>query len=468
MAKCSPRLWVSGKGTASSTKVDLAALDRVGGLGSHGNGGDEMVSYLGNVVRLLRDPQGVYRDVRDQAPVGQALLVAMGSAILLMILVERAQWSALTVQMADGIWIRPRMGRGLAGVFPWTIGTVLFDAIPSAGMLVLFVAVVLTPTLLLLVGWADKEQHVAILLRQDYAATLSVVLTAGNLAIWITLPLLGLLQFQARQMTRVEVFGVLGWLFLFGWGILAGQLVVAVQVLFQTGWGKAALISLFSFASLLALPVVMRMASFICASPFLILLLLFLLRDRVDDLLRHSRSRESFRRGLEAATLNPADASAHYQLGLLYQQRRDRAGAIRSFTRAVEIDPGEIDAQYQLGRLAREENRLPEALRYFEAVLARDPAHAQREVWREVGRVYYAAGQYGDALDMFGRFLEARPSDAEARYWCGMTYHQLGRTVEAEAEMLACLEAVRTSPSYKSRREREWRTLAESYLRGRR
>ena len=269
-------------------------------------------------------------------------------------------------------------------------------------------------------------------------------------------------------MTRVEAFGVIGWLFLLGWCLFAVQLVVAVQALFQTGWGKATLISLLSFASLLALPLLMRMASFICASPFLILLLLFLLRDRVDDFLRHSRSRESFRRGLEAATLNPADASAHYQLGLLYQQRGDRAEAIRSFTRAIEIDPGEMDAQYQLGRLAREENRLPEALRHFEAVLARDPAHSQREVWREVGRVYYAAGQYGDALEMLGRFLEARPSDAEGRYWRGMTYHQLGRIEEAEVEMLACLEAIRTSPTYKSRREREWRTLAESYLRGRR
>ncbi len=427
-----------------------------------------MVSYLGKVVGLLRDPQRVYRNVRDQAPVGQALTVALGSTILLMILVERVQRSALVPLRTDGLWIRPRPGRGLAGAFPWSFGTVLFDAIPSAGMLVLFVAVVLVPTLLLLVGWVDREQPVAVLLRQDYAGTLAAALTAGNLAIWIMLPLLGVLQFQAGKMTRVEAFGVIGWLFLLGWGLFAVQLVVAVQALFQTGWGKAALISLLSFASLLALPLLMRMASFICASPFLILLLLFLLRDRVDDLLRHSRSRESFRRGLEAATLNPADASAHYQLGLLYQQRGDRAEAIRSFTRAIEIDPGEMDAQYQLGRLAREENRLPEALRHFEAVLARDPAHSQREVWREVGRVYYAAGQYGDALEMLGRFLEARPSDAEGRYWRGMTYHQLGRIEEAEVEMLACLEAIRTSPTYKSRREREWRTLAESYLRRRR
>jgi tetratricopeptide (TPR) repeat protein len=426
-----------------------------------------MMSYVGKLTRLLRDPIEFYRSIRDQSPVGPALMLSWVSAVLFVTFYQLIEQTISVRGPGGGIWIRPRSGGGLLTSSPWGVGSALLGSITTAGMLVLFVAVLLVPTLLLLVSVYDRERRLALLLRQEYASTATAALSAASLALWIALPLLIFLYVQTPRMSRLEVRGALGWIVVLVLSIVAGQLTIAVRVLFQTPWLAAALLSLLAFLSLLALPLLMRMASFLCASPFLILLLLFLLRDRVDDFFRHSRSRESFRRSLEAATLNPADASAHYNLGLLYQQRGDRAEAARSFQRAVEIDPREIDAQYQLGRLAREENRLPEALRHFEVVIALDPTHSQREVWREVGRVYYAAGQYEDALAMFGQFLSARPSDAEGRYWCGMTYHQLGRRVEAEVEMLACVEAVRTSPDYKSRREREWRSLAETYLRGR-
>ena len=54
----------------------------------------------------------------------------------------------------------------------------------------------------------------------------------------------------------------------------------------------------------------------ILASPFLLLMLFFLLRGYLARVTRTQRARESFKQNLEAATLNPADASAHYNLGL--------------------------------------------------------------------------------------------------------------------------------------------------------
>jgi len=239
-------------------------------------------------------------------------------------------------------------------------------------------------------------------------------------------------------------------------------------VLFNLRRLPAILLTLLSLGSLIALPVVIQAASMVCASPFLIVLLLFLLRDRIDDLLRHRRSRESYRRHLEVATINPADASAHYNLGLLCLQQGDLVAAKASFERAVAIDSREIDAHYELGRLAREENRPGEALTHFEQVIAQDPAHAQHEVWREVGQVYYAAGQNSDALAMLDRFLQQRPSDAEGRYWRGMVLDRLGRRDEAVSEMHQCIDAVRTSPSYKYRHEKRWLTNAENFLRERR
>ena len=55
---------------------------------------------------------------------------------------------------------------------------------------------------------------------------------------------------------------------------------------------------------------------------------------------RHRRHRllvapaPEFRRSMEAATINPRDASAHYQLGLIYQYRRQYAEAISRFRKS--------------------------------------------------------------------------------------------------------------------------------------
>src|SRR5262245_17624158 len=47
--------------------------------------------------------------------------------------------------------------------------------------------------------------------------------------------------------------------------------------------------------------------------------------------------RQSFRRHLESCTINERDAEAHYQLGLIYQRRRQHGEAAARFKRAAEI-----------------------------------------------------------------------------------------------------------------------------------
>ncbi|MFL6277972.1 MAG: tetratricopeptide repeat protein, partial [Blastocatellia bacterium] len=183
------------------------------------------------------------------------------------------------------------------------------------------------------------------------------------------------------------------------------------------------------------------------------------------DLIGQQRAREDFKRHLEIATLNPADASAHYNLGLIYQQRGQLDEARRSFSRAIEIDQNETDAYYQLGRISREEGRFSEAIQHFDAVVQRNQDHSQSEVWREVGRTYFEAGQTIDATAAFERFLARRPSDAEGHYRYGLALAQLGRSEEAAAEMRACISAARTAPAYKYRTEKRWMSDAEAFLR---
>lgn len=180
---------------------------------------------------------------------------------------------------------------------------------------------------------------------------------------------------------------------------------------------------------------------------------------------RAHRARASFKQNLEAATLNPADASAHYNLGLLHLKRNELDEARQRFERAVEIDPDEVDAHFQLGRISRTQNRYADAIKHYEQVVTRDPAHAQHEIWREIGATYIAAGQYEDAREALERFLEHRGSDPEGLYLMGRALAGLGQKTEAAERLRACIEAVQSAPAYNYRTEKRWLIEAQQFLR---
>ena len=85
----------------------------------------------------------------------------------------------------------------------------------------------------------------------------------------------------------------------------------------------------------------------------LLIIVFMLLRGYFSDIMGTQRAKAAFKQNLESATLNPADASAHYNLGLIHQSRGELDQARERFERALQIDEGEIDASYQLGRIAR-------------------------------------------------------------------------------------------------------------------
>jgi tetratricopeptide (TPR) repeat protein len=194
-------------------------------------------------------------------------------------------------------------------------------------------------------------------------------------------------------------------------------------------------------------------------------MLFMLLRGYFTEFSRSQRARASFKQNLEAATLNPADASAHYNLGLIHQQRGELEAARERFERAIQIDPEEVDAHYQLGRIARQQKQPIEAIKHFEQVVIRDQTHSQYEVWREVGATYIAAGQYDDARTALERFLEHRESDPEGLYLAGRAHAGLGHQREAASLMEACINAVKTAPAYKYRLEKRWLNEAQQFLR---
>jgi hypothetical protein len=185
------------------------------------------------------------------------------------------------------------------------------------------------------------------------------------------------------------------------------------------------------------------------ASPFILYVGWQYLRGDIADVQSIFGRRQSYKRHLHAATLNPRDAEAHYQLGLLHQHRRELEEAKSRFSKAVEIDPREIDAHYQLGRLAREEGRFEDAIRHFEEVVRQDEAYARHEIWREIGATYLASTSWPNARWALDKYVGKRPHDPEGLLLLGQAFLALDEKALAEDALRRCIESVDTMPAFR-------------------
>lgn len=176
--------------------------------------------------------------------------------------------------------------------------------------------------------------------------------------------------------------------------------------------------------------------------------------------------RQNFKRQLELATINPHDADAHYQLGLIYLQRRLPGEAEARFRRALEIDPNEPEALFQLGRLLRyQEGRGDEARQYLERGAFIDPKLSSHEVWRELGAVALNAGRIDEALQHLGRYAGLREYDPEGLVLYARALRAAGRPAEASAALQQAIDAVQGAPKFRRRELARWEREARQELR---
>jgi tetratricopeptide (TPR) repeat protein len=414
------------------------------------------------------------REVRDRAPLAAVGLMAFGSQLLYFI---STQWLAGS--------------RGFLVAGPGVVMRLLFQATLS----LLLLGGVLVPIIAFVANVFERRGRFSLLLQQEYASLASTFLYALVMANLLTIPIAIFFHFSGFQASyvaqslesaaQVETWlrlppdvraqlqlllrdpvivaaGLFRTVKLF---VLVVGTVLSVREVFRVSALRAFAISVVGLAlALFISPLWTLLLSPVLASPFLLLMLFVLIRGYISGVLRTQRARESFKQNLEAATLNPADSSAHYNLGLIHQQRGEVDAARERFERALQIDADEIDAHYQLGRIALQQKRFGDAVRHFEQVVSRDPSHSQHEIWREVGATYIAAGQFEDARDALERFLEHRPSDPEALYLMGRAHAGLGHRREAASSMQACIEAVKTAPAYKYRADKRWLNEAQQFI----
>ena len=329
---------------------------------------------------------------------------------------------------------------------------------PSFFTAVLGMAVLYIPCLILLVAMAGANASFSVLLRRDYGPLLTCGLMAWAAAhLPVALAGLGLEPLGLSEKTALGLWITSAICF----GLL---MALGLRMLFGINYSKGILlVSIAAFSFSIQAKLFASVSPYLF-SPFILFYAYNMFRGDIGDIGFSLRQRQGFRRSMEAATINPRDASAHYQLGLIYQYRRQYAEAISRFEKAIKIDNEETDAHFQLGRIAREQGRLQDAINHFSVVLEQDDKHAHSEIWREIGATYLAASMFTEAKDALQKFIERREYDPEGLYYYGKTLEQLEQRDEAREVFARCVEAVKTMPSYRYREQRKWDKLARDRL----
>ncbi|MDX1984537.1 MAG: tetratricopeptide repeat protein [Bryobacteraceae bacterium] len=313
------------------------------------------------------------------------------------------------------------------------------------------VLILLPVAMLIVIRW-DRLGGAGVVFRRDYVPAAVCVLMAWA-ACYLPLAAARLLRVFVPDPVAIVVFAY----FLF-------LSAAALRTVMGTGFlhaGIALAAGLFAAMAVRLFPG----PGMYLFSPFYLFFAYRLFATDIELTLQGLGSRQRLKRQLEAAAINPRDGDAQFQLGLIYQQRRNYAAAIPHFEKAVAIDPSEAGPHFELGRIAREQQRLNDARAHFEKAAAIDNKHSSSEVLREFGATSLALSRPEEALGALEVFCQRRPFDPEGQYWYGMTLRRLNREQEARQAFQAAVEAVDTAPGHRRRQVSGWKSLAEKELR---
>jgi Tfp pilus assembly protein PilF len=245
-------------------------------------------------------------------------------------------------------------------------------------------------------------------------------------------------------------------------------MVFAVRTVFGAEYAAAILVVCVAWLALSAGMYVFRFVSPWIFSPFLLIYAYMYFGGAISGGISGAggafRQKQNFKRFLHNATVNPKDADAHIQLGLIYSQRKQDAKAFEHFNKAFEIDKTEIDANYELGKIARRKGDLQTALNHFSTVVEQNDKHALSEIWREIGATYLEAAMFTEAREALEKFVERRPVDSEGLYYLGKVYQAQNDLEKAREMFEQAIESARTSPDYRRRELRHWQKLAQKEI----
>jgi len=328
---------------------------------------------------------------------------------------------------------------------------------------VLLLSLFYVPVAILLMSIFGGVGNFGIILRRDYGA-----LAVCTLFAWVAADLPFALAGFALYTFALQPVAWLA-LWVASAAVFGVFMVFALRTVFGAIYAVAVLTVCLAWLSLSAGMYALRFVGPWLFSPFLIFFAVMyfggFLSGEARGFGNAFRQRQNFKRFLHNATVNPRDADAHVQLGLIYLERRQESRALEHLNKAIAIDPNEIDANYELGKIARREGGLQQAIEHFSVVVEQNEKYSLSEIWREIGATYLEAGMLNEARTALEKFVERRAFDAEGLYYLGKVFKQQGDNDRARELFEQAVESAKTSPEFRRRHDSHlWSRLAKKEL----
>jgi len=137
-------------------------------------------------------------------------------------------------------------------------------------------------------------------------------------------------------------------------------------------------------------------------------------RDRGEICRRLGRMNEAVAEGGAAIRLAPADAEAHFNLGLAYSDQTMFGDAVDSYRRAVALDPSHGRALNNLGSALEHLDDKPGAAVAYRAAIAINDRHM--EAHNNLGTILSQSGDIDGARACFEKALAADPRSVTSHF----------------------------------------------------
>lgn len=178
-----------------------------------------------------------------------------------------------------------------------------------------------------------------------------------------------------------------------------------------------------------------------------------------------------------AVRMNPDVPQIHHDLGVIFHQTGQYAGALSCFersialddqlaeawygggnalrglkrlddavmwyTRAVQIKPDFFDAHFNLAKIYKSVHDSDKALSHYKLALIANPTSP--EVYNNVGNILLESGMLVEAIDCFSTAISLCPSYPQAAYNRGLAYKKSGKI---DAALVSVCQALQMNPDY--------------------
>jgi tetratricopeptide (TPR) repeat protein len=141
-----------------------------------------------------------------------------------------------------------------------------------------------------------------------------------------------------------------------------------------------------------------------------------------------------------ARRIDPSDAGAHNNLGVLYYQKGLIEDAIAEFVRALELDPRMQVAQSNLDIAYRESGHYDRRITDLRERVRRHPE--DRDARWELGRAHAALGRHAEAIAEFQQARSSQTHKVQALYQMGLSFEANNALKLAERSYRDALKAV--------------------------